>query len=48
VTKILVSTQFPERGEMTFQRAEEMGIHIVLFDGDISSFKDKLHRILTS
>jgi hypothetical protein len=46
VTKILVSTQFPERGEMTFQRAEEMGIHIVLFDGDISSFKDKLHRIL--
>ena len=46
VTKILVSTRKPERGEMIFQRAEEMGISIVLFYGDISSFMDKIHRIL--
>jgi hypothetical protein len=46
VTRILVSTQSPERGEMTFQRAEEMGINIVLFNGDMDSFKDKLHRLL--
>ena len=46
VTKLLVSTLAPERGEMTFQRAEEMGINIVLFNGDVSSFKDKLHRLL--
>jgi hypothetical protein len=31
---------------MTFQRAEEMGINIVLFNGDMDSFKDKLHRLL--
>lgn len=48
VTKILVSTQPPERGEMTFQRAEEMGIHIVIFNGDVKSFKEKLHSILKS
>jgi hypothetical protein len=46
VIKILVSTQAPERGDMMFQRAEEMGINIVLFNGDISSFKDKLHKLL--
>jgi hypothetical protein len=46
VTKILVSTQQPERGEMIYQRAEEMGINVVLFNGDVNSFKDKLHRLL--
>lgn len=46
VTKILVSTQPPERGEMIFQRAEEMDISIVLFNGDIKGFKEQLHRIL--
>jgi hypothetical protein len=46
VTKILVSTQSPERGEMTLQRADEMGIGIVVFDGDVASFKAKLHKLL--
>lgn len=46
VVKILVSTQPPERGNMIYQRAEEMGVHIVLFNGDVNSFRDKLHRIL--
>jgi hypothetical protein len=47
VTKILVSTQKPERGEMIYQRAEEMGIHIVLFDGDVSVLKNKLQKALS-
>lgn len=47
VTKILVSTQKPVRGEMIYQRAEEMGIHIVLFDGDVSIFKNKLQKALS-
>ena len=41
VTKILVSTQKPERGEMIYQRAEEMGIKIVLFNGDVDCFKNR-------
>ena len=47
VTKILVSTQEPERGEMIYQRAEEMGIKIVLFNGDVDHFKDKLQQALS-
>ena len=47
VTKILVSTQDPVRGEMIYQRAEEMGIHIVLFDGDVNKFKDELQKTLS-
>lgn len=46
VTKILVSTEKPERKEMTFQRADEMDIHIVIFDGDTSKFRNELHRIV--
>ncbi|MDF2520426.1 MAG: hypothetical protein K0R84_1054 [Clostridia bacterium] len=46
VTKILVSTERPERKEMTYQRAGEMGIHIVIFDGDATKFRNKLHSIL--
>lgn len=46
VAKILVSTQHPGRGEMIFQRAEEMGINIVIFEGDVNSFKRKLHKLL--
>jgi hypothetical protein len=46
VTKVLVSTKQPERGEMIYQRAEEMGIKLVLFQGDVKDFKDKLHRLL--
>ena len=47
VTKILVSTENPERGKMIFQRAEEMGINIVLFNGDINTFKDELQQTLS-
>jgi hypothetical protein len=47
VTKILVSTQGPERGEMIYQRAEEMGIKLILFQGDVKSFKDKLQKALS-
>jgi hypothetical protein len=47
VTKVLVSTQNPVRGEMIYQRAEEMGIQIVLFDGDASVFKNKLQKALS-
>lgn len=46
VTKILVSTHLPERGEMICQRAEEMGIHLVIFDGDWKNFKNELHRLI--
>ncbi|HUV84246.1 MAG TPA: DUF1887 family CARF protein [Methanosarcinales archaeon] len=47
VTKILVSTERPERGEMIYQRAEEMGIKIVLFNGDVHRFKDELQKALS-
>lgn len=47
VKMVLVSTQLPERGEMTMQRAEEMGIDIIVFDGDLKKFKDRLHSSLT-
>lgn len=46
VTKILVSTHLPERGEMICQRAEEMGIHIVVFNGNMRSFQKELRDII--
>jgi hypothetical protein len=46
VTKILVSTERPERKEMTYQRADEMDIHIVIFDGDTKKFRNELYRIV--
>lgn len=46
VIKILVSTEKPERKDMTYQRAEEMDIHIVIFEGDVKSFRSKLHSII--
>ena len=46
VTKILVSTHLPERGEMICQRAEEMGIHLVIFNGNLKSFKNELHQLI--
>ncbi len=46
VIKILVSTERPERKDMTYQRAKEMDIHIVIFDGDVKSFKNKLYSII--
>jgi Fe2+ or Zn2+ uptake regulation protein len=46
VTKLLVSTHLPERGEMICQRAEEMGIYLVIFEGDWKSFKNELHRLI--
>jgi hypothetical protein len=47
VTKILVSTQEPSRGEMIYQRAQEMGIKIVLFNGDVDLFKEELQKSLS-
>lgn len=47
VTKILVSTERPERGEMIYQRAEEMGIIIVIFSGDVHRFKKELQKSLS-
>lgn len=47
VTKILVSTERPERGEMIYQRAEEMGIIIVIFNGDVHRFKKELQKSLS-
>lgn len=47
VTKLLVSTEAPERGEMTMQRADEMGIYIIIFDGDLDKFKERLRMLLT-
>jgi len=46
VIKILVSTEKPERKDMTYQRAKEMDIHIVIFEGDVKSFKNKLYSII--
>lgn len=46
VIKILVSTEKPERKEMTYQRAEEMDIHIVIFDGNVEGFRRKLQGII--
>lgn len=46
VTKILVSTHLPERGEMICQRAEEMNIHLVIFDGNWKGFKNELHQLI--
>ncbi len=46
VSKILVSTHLPERGEMICQRAEEMGINLVVFDGNWKKFKNELHQLI--
>ncbi|MGB7606181.1 MAG: DUF1887 family CARF protein [Lutisporaceae bacterium] len=46
VIKIFVSTEKPERKKMTYQRAEEMNIHIVIFEGDVTNFRSKLYSII--
>lgn len=45
VKKILVATKEPAKGTV-FQRAEEMDINIVIFDGDIEKFKNRLEGII--
>ena len=43
--KILVATSLPNKNT-TVLRAEEMGIHIIIFNGDIKGFKSKLQRLM--
>lgn len=47
VKKILVSTSEPKRSSL-FYRAEEMKIHILVFDGDIKIFSNRLNQIIKS
>lgn len=47
VKKILVATSEPKRNSL-FNRAEEMKIHIIVFDGDIKAFSDSLNKIIKS
>ncbi len=42
--KILVSTQWPDKS-LVKERAKEIGIHLVRFDGDLSSFLQQLKKI---
>lgn len=43
--KILVATSLPNKNT-TVLRAEEMGIHIIIFNGDINDFKGNLQRLM--
>lgn len=43
---ILVSTSYPKK-ENVINRAKEMGIDIVIFDGDVSKFKRELQDIVS-
>lgn len=45
VKKILVATK-PSHKRSTFSRAEEMGIHIIIFDGNVERLKSKLQSII--
>ncbi|MCY6354924.1 Card1-like endonuclease domain-containing protein [Clostridium sp. ZS2-4] len=47
VKKVLVATK-PSHKRSTFSRAEEMGIHIVIFDGDVEKLENKLQSIIVS
>jgi len=47
VKKILVSTAEPKRNSL-YKRAKEMGIHIILFNGDIKAFSGSLNKIIKS
>ncbi|NBI06169.1 Card1-like endonuclease domain-containing protein [Senegalia massiliensis] len=44
---ILVSTYYPEK-ENVINRAKEMDINIVVFDGDVSKFKNELQKIINN
>lgn len=44
VIKILVATQLPRRTQLICNRATEMGIRVIIFDGDINSFRDILRE----
>ncbi|MGM9975227.1 MAG: Card1-like endonuclease domain-containing protein [Clostridiaceae bacterium] len=43
--KILVATSLPNKNT-TVLRAEEMGIHIIIFNGDIESFRRNLQELM--
>ncbi|WP_426349878.1 Card1-like endonuclease domain-containing protein [Alloiococcus sp. CFN-8] len=43
--KILVATSLPNKNT-TVLRAEEMGIHIIIFNGDMEGFKRNLQRLM--
>lgn len=45
VKKILVATK-PSHKRSTFSRAEEMGIHIVIFDGNVEKLKNNLQSVI--
>lgn len=45
VKKILVATKEPAKGTV-FQRAQEMNINLVVFDGNIDNFKNRLENII--
>jgi hypothetical protein len=45
VKKILVATK-PSYKRSTFSRAEEMGIHIVIFDGNVEKLKNNLQSVI--
>lgn len=47
VKKVLVATK-PSHKRSTFSRAEEMGIHIVIFDGNVEKLKNNLQSIILS
>lgn len=47
VKKILVATKEPAKGTV-YQRAEEMDINLVIFDGNVENFKNKLEKIIKS
>ena len=45
VAKILVATQEPEKKTM-IERASEMGINLIIFDGDISKLRNNLKNLI--
>jgi hypothetical protein len=45
VRKILVATKESEKRSLKL-RAEEMGIHLIIFSGNIEELKEKLSKVI--
>lgn len=45
VTKVLVATQEPEKKTM-IERANEMGINLIIFDGDINKLRNNMKNLI--
>ena len=45
MTKILVATQEPDKKSI-LERAIEMGINVIIFDGDVNKLRNTLENLI--